>query len=662
MTEILAHRRIALPQGPAVMAAMLLVVAAGLSLLALTPVLFGHDADAMSRLVLVHSTLPRVVVAILCGAGLGLAGALLQLALKNPLASPATLGVSAGANLAIVVAMVFSPALLDFGRDAVALGGSALAAALVLSLGARQGFSPFSLILAGLIVSLWCGALAAILVLLNERYIASLFIWGAGSLSQQSWHPALALLPKLFVLGALSALLIRPLTLLETGDATARALGMKVERMRLLQVGLAVSLSAIVVSAVGVISFVGLVAPAIARLSGARRPAQILLWSTVFGAGLLWLTDEAVQWLAGSMREFVPTGTVTAAIGAPILLLLLKGMKTRPRAPLAVQRRPHPARGKISARQRVLLVAVALIAVIAVCVLLGRAPNGDWVLPTGTALRDVLDLRMPRVLAAAAAGAMLATAGVILQRLTGNDLASPEILGVSAGATAGVTALLFIVSTPTLPLQLVAAVTGSLLVLGSVFLLARAGRFEPERVLMIGVSLGALVDAISGVIAANGDPRAMFLLRWMSGSTYGADMKLSTTVLVSGVFLALATLLMRRWLDILPLGPETAAGVGISLGRASFLLFLTAGGLSAAATLATGPLSFVGLMGPHLARLLGFRSARAQIWGGIAAGSGIMLIADWLGRTLVFPYEIPAGLVASLIGAPMLVLLMRRRG
>ena len=260
---------------------------------------------------------------------------------------------------------------------------------------------------------------------------------------------------------------------------------------------------------------------------------------------------------------------------------------------------------------------------------------------------------------ALAAGGMLAVAGVILQRLTGNELASPEVLGISAGATVGITVLLF-VAVPTLPLQLVAVSLGSLAVLTAIFALGLGTRFEPERLLMAGVALSALVDAICGVIAVNGDPRAMILLRWMSGSTYSADLPLSLTVLGSGLVLAVAALAMRRWLDILPLGTETASGVGIDLGRARFLLFLVAGILSGAATLAAGPLSFAGLMGPHIARELGLKRAGSQIVGGALAGAGILLLADWAGRNLAFPYEMPAGLVAALIGTPLLLALIRR--
>lgn len=647
---------------PAPFAVLLLALAGWLAWQEIGPLLAASAQSPISDLLMVNSALPRLVVALLCGLALGLSGALFQFVLKNPLASPATLGVSAGANLALVVAMLFAPALMGLGRDVVALVGSGIAAGVVLRLGARRDFSPFVLILAGLIVSLWCGALAAILILMNDRYLAGLFIWGAGSLSQQSWQPALSLLPKLAVAAVLSGLMIRPLSLLEAGDVTAAALGARVSRLRFWAIAIAVVLAALVTSTVGVISFVGLVAPALARLTGARRPAAVLVWSSVFGAGLLSATDGLVLWMAGAMKDFVPTGSVTAVIGAPLLLVLLGGLKARHR-PLPSASEHWTVRSAIGrGRARWAALAFGFVLLLVVALLVGCSPlSGGWSLPATPVLGDILTLRLPRVIAALAAGGMLAVAGVILQRLTGNELASPEVLGISAGATVGVTLLLFVVAVPTLPLQLLFASLGALAVLATIFALGLGSRFEPERLLMAGVALSALVDAVCGVIAVNGDPRAMVLLRWMSGSTYSATVGLSLAVLAIGICLAVAALAMRRWLDLLPLGGETASGVGVDLGRARFLLFLVAGILSGAATLAAGPLSFAGLMGPHIARELGFRRAGSQIIGGALAGAGILVLADWAGRTIAFPYEMPAGLVAALIGTPLLLALIRRR-
>jgi ferric hydroxamate transport system permease protein len=640
------------------------VVLAGLGLLmawrGISPVLSvpekpGYD---MAYIVLYHSTLPRMAVALICGGALALSGALFQQVLRNPLASPTTLGVSAGANLAIVLALLLSPGLLGFGRDLVALCGSAFAAALVLLLGLRRGFSPFSLVMSGMVVSLWCGALSSVLVLLNERYLVSLFIWGAGSLSQQSWAVPLALLPKVGLVALASALLLRPLMMIELGDAGATALGVKTSHLRAAAIALAVLLAAFVTSAVGVIGFIGLVAPTLARLAGARRPAPLLLWSTLIGACLLFFADSTLQLFSETFGDLLPTGAVTALFGSPLLLLLLPLLKTRHR----IMTEQAPKLRQIVHPQTLFIVAIVLsAALIAMALLFGRSIGGDWSFLSPSLYADILPLRFPRVLAAFASGAMLAAAGMILQRLTGNEMASPEVLGISAGATFGVTLAVFFLAAPSLGAQLGSAAIGSLTVLAVIFLFAARSGFAPERVLLAGIALSAMVDAVVGVLAASGDPRAMFLMRWMSGSTYNVTMPSAITVALIALLLITVTVSLRRWLALLPLGPSAATALGVPLTWARLVLMLLAGALSGAATLTVGPLSFVGLMAPHLAREAGLLRADRQLLGAVLIGGVLMMLADWLGRMLVYPYEIAAGLISALIGAPVLILLMRRR-
>lgn len=646
--------------GPALTTLALALLAAGFAWVPIRDALQATPAGGydIGRMVFLYSTLPRMATALICGAALALSGALFQLVLRNPLASPTTLGVSAGANLALVIATLWLPGLLGIGRDIVALIGSAAISGFVFALGARGGFSPFSLVLSGLVASLWCGALSAVLMLLNERYLVSLFIWGAGSLSQQSWAIPLSLLPKLAVIGLVAALIIRPLTVLGLGDSSAGALGVHLFRMRVLAIAAAVVLAALVTSAVGVIGFIGLVAPIIARLSGARRPAQMLVWSSLIGACLLWLADGAVQYLAGALADFLPTGAVTAVFGSPLLLLLLPRLKTRHRV---IRERASPAH-RLRRHPGAVPAALALLVLVVLTALfVGRALDSHWVVLPQSLFGDVLPLRLPPVFASMAAGAMLAVAGSMLQRLTGNEMASPEVLGISAGATIGVTLALFMFAVPDLATQLGFAALGSFLVLTAIFLFAMRSGLEPERVLLAGVALSAMVDAVVGVLAASGDPRAMFLMRWMSGSTYGVTGATALTVCIAALALIAIAAMLHRWLDILPLGPAAAGELGLSLGYTRFVLLALAGLLAAAATLCIGPLSFVGLMGPHLAREIGFVRARSHMLGSAFIGAVIMVLADWVGRTAVFPYQIPAGLVCALVGAPFLMLLMRRK-
>ncbi len=192
--------------------AMLVAIAAGLAGLLSSQTLLARigtgtvwhallDPQGMGEVVVHFSWLPRLLTSWFCGAALGLSGVLMQQVLRNPLASPTTLGVSAGAHLALVAASLAAPGLLaapwlaGFGREAVALAGSAGAALLVFSLAWNKGLAPLAVVLAGMVVSLYFGALGAGLVLYNQNYLAGLFIWGAGSLSQQDWTVVLRLGP-----------------------------------------------------------------------------------------------------------------------------------------------------------------------------------------------------------------------------------------------------------------------------------------------------------------------------------------------------------------------------------------------------------------------------------------------------------------------------------
>ncbi|MBY5330612.1 Fe(3+)-hydroxamate ABC transporter permease FhuB [Rhizobium leguminosarum] len=610
----------------------------------------------VTRMVFTYSTLPRLATALIAGAALALSGALFQQVLRNPLADPTTLGVSAGANLALVVTSLFLPDLLGAGRDLVALIGSATAAAIVVSLGARRGFSPYSLVLSGLVLSLWCGGLAAILTYLNQRYLSSLFIWGAGSLAQQSWVIPLSLLWKLAVVAIGCAFVMRPLSLLDLGESSSTALGVRLVRLRFVVVALAVALAAFVTSAVGVIGFIGLVAPTIARLSGARRPTQLILWSPLIGAGLLFFADSILQLVAGGLGDFLPTGAVTAIFGSPLLLALLPRLKIRHRLQSPAFRRPRRWHGTAP----VIIAAAGLLVLLLVSTFLGRDINGGWAFTSGEFSVDVLAIRIPKILAALTSGAMLAVAGSILQRLTGNEMASPEVLGISAGATFGVAIALFAVA-PGFSGQFAFAVAGAISVLFVIFVSSRRSAFAPERVLLAGIALSAMVDAVVGVLSSTGDPRAVLLMRWMSGSTYLIDGSTAAMEVALGAVLITVSLAARRWLDILPLGPSPSAAVGIPLAKSRFALFGLAGLLTAAATLTVGPLSFIGLMGPHLAREAGLARALPQMVGAALIGGGLMVAADFVGRTIVSPYQIPAGLVSALIGAPFLMLMMRKR-
>ncbi|MDJ1156678.1 Fe(3+)-hydroxamate ABC transporter permease FhuB [Chelatococcus sp. SYSU_G07232] len=616
------------------------------------------DLADMRQVVVRESFLPRLVVSLLCGAALGLAGTIFQHVLRNPLASSTTLGVSAGAKVALAVVGLWLPALLEEGGEWVALAGSTAAFLLVLGIASNRGLAPLSVVLAGMAVSFAASTGAAALMLFNEHYLTGLFLWGGGSLSQQDWSAVLFLAPRLAAAALLAGLMIRPLSLMGLGDVQARSLGLGLGWARLVLLATAVTVAASVVSAVGVIGFVDLAAPTLVGLLGARRLQDRLVWAPLAGAALLWLTDQLVLRWSGIYGEMVPTGAVTALLGAPLLLFLLPRLAVAaapPRGaltpPARAARRPWTLTGTFAA-----IAVLALAAALAV----GRGPDGVTVSGPSD-IAALLPWRAPRLAAAFAAGAMLAAAGVLMQRLTANAMASPEVLGISTGAALGLLALLLLVPGAGRAITVPAGAAGAFLALAAILSLARSSAFSPERVLIAGIALGAFFDALVVALMAAGDPRAQMLLNWLVGSTYrvSATDAFATAGIAAGL---LATLpLLARWLDILPLGAGTARALGVSLGASRLAVLLFAAVATATATLVIGPLSFVGLVSPHLARLAGLARGLPQAVGAALIGGTVMAEADWLGRMLSSTSAMPAGLMAALVGTPCLLWLLRRR-
>lgn len=648
------------------MLAALVALALGLTFLNLDqlmplrdwPVLFDAATQDINALVVRDAALPRLVVALLAGAVLGLAGTLFQQILRNPLADPATLGVSAGAQLALTTTTLFAPQLvLGLGRETVCIVGAGAALALVLMLAWRSQIEATTLVLAGLIVTFYTGSIAAVLVIFNHDYLQSIFIWSSGSLVQSGWSSALYLAPRLLAGALLTFLVLRPLAILDLGDEAARGLGLPLAWLRFFGLAIATALSAVSVSAVGVVGFVGLAAPAVARWTGARRLGSRLLVAPLIGALLLWLTDQVVQWLSGPEGRAIPTGAMTGLLGAPLLLYLMR------RLPRSIPRIGAtalvPARLRFGRRRLGVFVALFLLATLA-ALLLGRGPGG-WHLALGDGLH-LLEWRWPRVSAAASAGLLLAVAGVLLQRLTANEMASPEVLGLSSAVGIGVIFTIYLMpgSPPRLVLLLAGAV-GAGLCLVFLLLLGRRSRFAPDQMLLGGVAVGTAMSALAALALASGDPRLGTLLTWMAGSTWSVDGELALPAAGTALAALAIVPLLRRWLEILPLGETVSRSLGLRLSFARAAIVAAAALLTAIATLMVGPFSFVGLMAPHMARMMGAGRASRHALVAALLGATLMVAADWLGRMLLFPYEIPAGLMATFIGTPYLLWLLQRR-
>ncbi len=612
----------------------------------------------LQNVILMQSVLPRAAVALLAGAALGLSGLLLQRVLRNPLAEPSTLGISSGAQLAMATATIFAPALMEWSVSTVAFLGGIAAVAIILGMTWRRGLEPASVALAGMMIALTANAASGALILANGEYLFSLFIWGGGSLVQQGWAPAL-MLAFCCIAGLIAAaLLLRPLALLGLDDASARSLGVALHASRFAIIAVAVWMATTVAAQVGVIGFVGLAAPALAALSGARNLRQRLIAAPLIGAILLWLTDGLVQLFAGAGGERIPTGAATALLGGPLLIWLLPRLRMFEWPSIA----SGTAQSRRAANPALLLAGLALLAVVTAlaALYLGRGPDG-WTLSSGEVLAGLIDLRLPRLVVAGACGAMLAAAGVAIQRVSGNPLAGPEILGVGMGAGAGLALIMMFAGAAVgLPWLIAGSAIGAIAVLMLILAFGARGGLGPERLLFAGIAVNALCSSVLTAVIAMGNQQSQALLRWLTGSTSGATPVDAWIALAGVTLLALPLLLATRWLDVFPLGHAAAQALGLGVARARLVLIATAGLLTALAALYVGPLSFVGLIAPHLARLSGLTRARSQLIGAMLIGIVLMALSDWLARMAAFPYQLPVGLFAALLGGPYLIYLLAR--
>lgn len=270
-------------------------------------------------------------------------------------------------------------------------------------------------------------------------------------------------------------------------------------------------------------------------------------------------------------------------------------------------------------------------------------------------------LRLPRALVAFLVGVALAVSGAILQGLTRNPLAAPDIIGINAGA--GLAAVTLIVVFPSVPAAFVppAAFGGAVAVAGLLYLLAWKGDSSPIRLILIGIGLGAIATAFTTLMITFGEIYEVSqALVWLTGSVYGRSWEQVWPFLPWLVVFVPLALLYSRHLNALNLGDEVATGLGARVERERGLLILASVALAAAAVATAGTVGFVAFIAPHIARQLVGPNHGGLLPVSAMTGGAIVVLADLVGRTVFAPVEIPAGIITSIIGAPYFLYLLYR--
>ncbi|GEK20794.1 putative F420-0 ABC transporter permease subunit [Cellulomonas xylanilytica] len=272
----------------------------------------------------------------------------------------------------------------------------------------------------------------------------------------------------------------------------------------------------------------------------------------------------------------------------------------------------------------------------------------------------VWDLRLPRVLTAAAVGAGLALAGAVMQSLTRNPLADPYLLGLSSGASLGAVAVLVVGVSLLLP---VAAFAGALLALVATLALARSGStLSPGRTVLAGLAVSQMAAAATSFVifwSSTGDSYRE-ILNWLLGSLAGATW---TSVAIAGVAVVVVgtvLVLSATRLDAFAFGDTSAAALGIDVDRTRWTLMTVVALLTGAMVAVSGAIGFVGLILPHAVSSLTGPAHRRLLPVAALSGGVFLIWADTLARTVFDPRELPVGIVTALIGVPVFAFLLRR--
>ncbi|HFG1980456.1 TPA: Fe(3+)-hydroxamate ABC transporter permease FhuB [Vibrio cholerae] len=610
----------------------------------------GHQAaQSFAQVNFIYAQLPRAVMAIVVGAVLGLVGSLMQQLTQNRLTSPLTLGTSSGAWLGLIIVNIwFSDWVADYSALA-AMAGALLAFALIISIAGLRNLTGLPLVVSGMVVNILLGSIATALVLLNEEFAQNVFMWGAGDLAQNGWEWLTWLLPRLTLVFPLLLFAPRVLTLLRLGHEGAAARGLAVLPAFLFLMAGGIWLVSASITAVGVIGFIGLLTPNIARSLGARTPKMELYSSALLGALLLLATDMIAMGLSVWAEEVVPSGITAAVIGAPALIWFSR-RQLQAQDSLSISLSSHR---RSPSRWAVMLIAAALF--LALGLHIGwQMESASWALPS----EFQWPLRWPRMLTALFAGVGLAIAGTLLQRLIYNPLASPDILGVSSGATFALVFASLFLGQSLQSTHWMTALLGSAAVLVVLLLLGRRHHYAPSSLILTGIAITALLEALVQFTLAKGTGDSYQILLWLSGSTYRVTGEQALLLSVGVVGLTLLALGLSRWLTLISIGRGFATARGLSASRASLVLLILVAALCALVTATMGPVSFVGLIAPHMAMMLGAQRAPSQLLLAALVGGTLMLWADWLGQALLFPAQIAAGTLVAIIGGSYFLLLL----
>ncbi len=273
----------------------------------------------------------------------------------------------------------------------------------------------------------------------------------------------------------------------------------------------------------------------------------------------------------------------------------------------------------------------------------------------------VYKMRLPRNILAALVGANLAVAGILLQSVMKNPLADPGITGVSTGASVAAIIILLLAPKYTNILPIVAFVGGAIACI-LVFLMAYKNGIKPGRIVLAGVAVNTILGGVISFLSTMYSDRIQSAMLWLNGSLATKTWVDVNMLFGYSIIALIVSLLLIRSANVLQLGDEAATNLGFNVNLTRLLISGVAVFLAAISTSVVGVISFVGLIVPHISRMIMGSDHKYTIPFSMVLGSIVLLVADTLGRTIGGAIEIPVGVIMSIVGGPFFLYLLRKRG
>ncbi len=638
-----------------------------------------HGGDSRNAVVVADVRVPRTLLALAVGVALGIAGALMQALTRNPLADPGLLGVNAGAAAAVVIAIGLLGITGSTAYVWPAFLGAALAAVAVYAIGSagRGGPTPVRLALAGTAITAALTAIVYGIALTDDRLLQQYNLWSVGALNGRGRAELVATVPFM-ALGALVAVLLaRPLNALALGRRFGACAG-RARRARA-RGGRRRDHAAV------------------RRGDGRRRPdvlprpdrsarrAHDLRTRSALGARVL----GRIRWRADALRRRARP-RARAAERAAGRADARRGRRTRVHRdrPAAADRRPVMAVAGVSERLRIPgrvirlrgglslrvqsrpVVVAALLACLTLALAVIAVGTGELAISPGAVVTALLgggdpgtafivrELRLPRALCAVLVGVALGMSGAIFQSLTRNPLGSPDILGLQQGAAVGALIVITVLELSGAAVSAGALAGGALAALAVYALSFKHGGVASFRLVLIGIAVAAVMLAFTEYLLSRARIEdAQEAMRWLLGSLSNRGWEDLVPLLVVLALLAPAIVAAGPPMRALELGDDAAYGLGLRVERARLGLILLAVGLVSITTVAVGPIVFIALTAPQIARRIA-RTAAPTLTCSALTGAVLVLGADVAAQRLVPETPLPVGVMTGAFGGLYLAWLL----